>query len=78
MQKNFDEFSIQEARRLAGTDAGKQLLAMLQANHSDTMQSALQSAGSGDLEQAKRSIAALLADPQMQALLKQLQEDSHG
>lgn len=78
MQKNFDEFSIQEAMRLANTELGQQLIALMQNQHSATFQNVMDSAKTGNLEQAKRSLSAFLADPQTKVLLQQLQEAQNG
>lgn len=78
MQKNFDEFSMQEALRLAQSDAGQQLLAMLQSQHKDEMNAAMASAGSGDYQQVKKTLASFLSDPKTHALLRQLQEERNG
>ena len=73
MRKNFDEFSTQEAMKLAQTSAGQQLLAHLQTQHSDQMQQAK----NGDYQTAMQSLSAFLSDPKTQALLRQLQEAQH-
>lgn len=78
MQKNFDDFSMQEALRLAKSDAGQQLLALLHSSHGDAVRSAMDCAKAGDMVQAQQALSAFLSDPQAQALLKQLQEDRHG
>ena len=78
MEKKIDDFSMQEAMRLANSKAGKELLALLQQQHGNTFQSVMDSAKSGDLEQAKRSLAAFMADPKTKALLKQMQEGQNG
>lgn len=78
MRKNFDEFDLQEARRIAETDTGKQIMAMLQQNRSPQLQSAMDSAKTGDFGQMQQVLASLMADPNMQALMKKLQEEQHG
>ena len=78
MQKNSDNFSMQEAMRLAKTDAGQQLLAMLQSQDSDAMKQAMAQAGRGNYDQLKQTLAPLLASPEVQKLLSQLGRDAHG
>lgn len=78
MQKNFDEFSIQEAMRLANTDLGRQLITLMQNQHSSAFQNVMNSAKAGDMEQAKHSLSSILADPQTKVLLQQLQEAQNG
>lgn len=77
MEKNFDKFSMQEAMRLAQSDTGQRLLAMLSARGSE-MDAAMESARQGDIEAAKQALSSFMADPQTQALLKKLQEEHHG
>ena len=77
MRKNFDEFSTQEAMRLAKTPQAQQLLNLLQSQHADQMQQAMQQAKNGDYQTAMQSLSAFLSDPKTQALLRQLQEAQH-
>ena len=78
MQKKFDDFSMQEAMRLANSDVGKQLIALFQEQHGAQYQTVMNSAKTGDLEEAKRSLADFMSDPKTQALLRQLQEGQNG
>ena len=78
MEKNYDGFSMQEAMRLAQSDAGQQLLQLLKSNHSSAARSALEKAQDGDLVQAKQALQAFLSDPQTQELLRRLKEGQHG
>lgn len=64
--------SMQEVLRMAATPAGQQLITMLRQQGGSDFQAAMSSAASGDYTQAKRSIEKLMADPQVQELLKQL------
>ncbi|MBQ9837918.1 MAG: hypothetical protein IJO56_00265 [Oscillospiraceae bacterium] len=72
MQKNFNDFSMQEALRLAKTDAGQQLLALMQQQNGDQLKQAMDHAAAGNYRQASDALSALLASPQAQALIKQL------
>lgn len=75
MQKKSDtpnDFSIQDAMKLAQSDAGKQLLALLQQRQSNTLNSAMEQAASGDYQQVKQTVSGLIADPDIKALLDQL------
>ncbi len=72
MQKKSDNFSMQEAMRLAKSDAGQQLMALLQAQNADALSTAMKQAGSGDYTQLKQTLAPLLASPEAQKLLNQL------
>ena len=72
MQKNSEDFSMQEALRLAQSPAGQQLLAMLRQADSGQIQQAMDQANAGDMKSAKKALSGLLADPQIRRLLEQL------
>ena len=78
MQNNNGNISMDEIKRLAQSEAGKQLMAMLDSQHRNTSDTIRSSVQSGDLEQAKKAISAFLSDPKAQALLKQLEEERNG
>ena len=73
MEQNNGNFSMEDIKRIAGSPAGRQLMAILAANHGDAARAVHSSMASGDPEQAKKALAAFLADPQTQALLRQLE-----
>ena len=77
MEQKYDDFSMQEAMRLAQSDTGQQLLQLLQRNHGNAAKIALDRAKDGDMQQAQKALQAFLSDPQAQALLRQLKEGSH-
>lgn len=72
MKKNSDNFSIQEAMRLAESPAGQQLIALFRQSNDGDLQQAAKFAAEGDLQQAQKLLSGLLKDPQVQQLLKQL------
>ncbi|MBO5078252.1 MAG: hypothetical protein J6B67_01040 [Oscillospiraceae bacterium] len=72
MQKNSDNFSMQEALRLAKSPAGQQLLALLQQSDPDAMKKAMQQASKGDYSQIQQTLAPLLASEDVQKLLRQM------
>ncbi len=72
MQKNSQDFSMQEALRLAKSPAGQQLLAMLRQADSEKIQQIMSQASAGKLEQAKEGLQGLLNSPEAKALLEQL------
>ncbi len=74
MQKNSQDFSMEEVMRLAKSPAGQQLLAMLQQSDSDRVQQAASQAAAGDFASAAQTLNALLSSPEAQALVKQLGE----
>ena len=73
MQKNSQNFSMQEALRLARSDTGQQLLHLLRQADSGTLQQAAELAAAGDYRQAGNALSKLLEDPQFRDLLKQLE-----
>ena len=75
MEKNFQNFSVQEAMKLAKSDAGKQLIALLQQQNGAQIQNAMEQANSGNIEQAKQTLSNILDNPQARALLQQLGRD---
>lgn len=77
MQKNSQNFSMQEALRLANSDAGQRLLALLKENNSRNMQQAMTYAATGDYTKAKDALSSALESPEVRRLLKEL-EGSNG
>ena len=77
MQKKSDDFSMQEALRLARSETGQQLYAMLQSQNSDAVTKAMSEAASGDYSAAKQTLSSLLSAPQVRAMLEQLGRQSH-
>ena len=72
MQKNSHNFSMQDAMRLANTDAGQRLLAILKQSDGDTLQQAMDQAATGNYEKMQNTLSTLLASQEVQALLKEL------
>ena len=72
MQKNSQNFSVQDALRLAKSPAGQQLLAMLQQADQDTLQQIMQQASTGQYDQAKASLENILTSPEAKALIQEL------
>lgn len=72
MQKKSDNFSIEDAMRLATSPAGKQLLNVLQQADPDTLNKAKTQASSGDYSQMAQTLAPLLASEEVRKLMQQL------
>ena len=70
MQSN--ERAIQEAMRLAQTEAGKQLAELLQRGDPRQLRQIMESATRGDMAQAQQTLNQLLQDPQARQLLDRL------
>jgi hypothetical protein len=73
---NFGAADMEKAMKLARSDAGKQLIAMLNANGSQQLQDAMNHASNGDMAGARDILQQLLATEQAQRLLQQLQGDT--
>lgn len=63
---------VQEAMKLAQSDAGRQLYALLQQTQGQQLQSAMEQASSGNYEAVKKALNSMLSDPQAQELLKRM------
>lgn len=75
MQNKSDipqDFNMQKVIELANSPTGQQLLALLQKNSGKELQQAMDQAASGDYDSAKKALAAMMASPEVQKLLKQL------
>lgn len=72
MSKKNDDFSMADAMKLAQNPAASQLYARLQAQNGAAFQQAMDQAAAGDYAQVKKTLSAMLQDPQTQALLRQL------
>lgn len=73
MQQNPD---MSQLLQLAQSPAGRQLITMLQQSGGSALQNAMAKAAAGDYAQAQKTLSALLATPEAQALLKQLEEET--
>ena len=76
MQHNQNSFSMEDAIRFAGTPAGKQLINLLKSSTGADISAARKAVESGDLGQAKKNLSSLLQSPDIQKLLKEM-EQSH-
>ena len=72
MQKNSQNFAMQEAMRLANSDAGQKLLALLKQSDSNQLQQAMAQASAGNYENAQQVLRSLLENSEIQTLLKEL------
>lgn len=78
MMKNSDNFSMQEALRLAQSDTGQQLLSLLKARDDNALRQAMEQAAAGDYRNMLQTMSALLADPNARQLLEQLRREKNG
>ncbi len=66
---------LSQLLKLAQSPAGQQLLAALRQSGGEALESAVAQAAGGQYEEARKLLGALLAAPEAQALLKQLEEN---
>lgn len=71
---DFTPEKIRQAQLLAGTEAGKQLKALLQQSNAQGLKRAMDQAAQGNLTEAKKAIADFLTTPEAAALLAQLRQ----
>ena len=74
MQKNSRQFSTQDALRLAKSDAGQKLLAILKQSDGQQLEKARDCAANGDYSNAMQALSSLFAREDVRALLKQLED----
>ena len=63
---------VQEAMKLAQSDTGRQLYALLQKTQGQQLQSAMEQASSGNYDAVRKALNSMLSDPQAQELQKKL------
>ena len=74
MQKNSHQFSMQDALKLAKSDAGQQLLAILNQSDGQQLKKARDCATTGDYSSAMQALSTLLEREDVRQLLKQMEE----
>ena len=62
MEKNSQNFSMEEAMKMANSPAAQQLIAMLQQTNSAQLQKAMDLASAGDMKNAGNIINSLLSE----------------
>ena len=77
MTKKSQDFSIQEAKRLAKTPEGQKLMSMLQQTDGNKLQQAMEQATAGNYKEAGFILQNLLSSPEAQQLIQQIGKD-HG
>ncbi len=75
---DFPSMDLQQAMKLAQSDAAKQLFTLLQSSNSGTLQSAMEQAAAGNIQQTKALLAQLMADPKTKELVEKLREANNG
>lgn len=78
MQKKSEDFSMQDALRLAKSEAGQQLLALLKRTDGDALQKAMEQASSGGYAQAVQTLSKAFSSPEIRAAMQKLEEEKNG
>ena len=65
-------FSMEHAMAFASSPAGRQLISLMRQKGGNDLSKAQTLAAAGDMGKAKDALSKLLADPQIQSLLKQM------
>ena len=78
MQKNSDDFSVQEAMRLAKTPAGQKLIALLQQEKGDKLQEIIRLAQEGNIRSAGNALQNMLSSDTAQQLVKEVESQRNG
>lgn len=73
-----ENISMEQAMRLAQSQAGQQLFKAMQAQDGVSLNQAMNDAQNGDYEKVRQGLSAMLKSPQIMQLLKQLQGECHG
>lgn len=72
MEKKTQDFSAQEARRLAATPEGQKLMALLRQSDSAQLQKAREAASAGRYAEVGNLLQSLLSSPEARQLMEQL------
>ncbi len=81
MQKKSEEnrdFSMQQAMKMAQSDAGKELFALLQNTQGERLRTAMDQAASGDIEQVKKTMEEIMASRQARDLFAKMRGENDG
>ena len=81
MQKKSEgnrDFSMEQAMKMAQSDAGKELFALLQSTQGDRLRTAMDQAATGDIEQVKKTMEEIMASRQARELLAKMRGENDG
>lgn len=81
MEKNSEHFmdlDMAQLKKIASSDAARQLFALLKAGDSGQLQQAMQQAAAGNMQQAGQALQQMLSTEQAQALVRQIQGEANG
>lgn len=72
MEKKSQDFSVQQAQRLAQTPEGQELIRKLQETDNTALQKAMENASAGNYKEAGKALSSMLSSPEIQQLIRQL------
>lgn len=72
MKKNSPDFSMENAKKLASSPDGQELIKTLRQSDASAMREAARQIQSGNYQEAQQALGAVLNDPKVQALLRKL------
>ena len=73
MDNNFDKKALQQAKEMANSPAGQELLQLMKNMDADTLKKVMHQAASGDFSQMASSLSPFLNSDKVQELLKQME-----
>ena len=76
--ERLPEISPEQMKKLAESDVGKQLFALLQQTQGEQLKTAMDRAAAGDYTAAKNAMADIMKSPQAMALLMKLRSGQNG
>lgn len=72
MENNFDENALLQAKAMANSPAGKELLQMMQNMDKNALDKVMRQAATGDYSQLKSTLSPLLESKEIQDMLRQM------
>ncbi|MBE6976912.1 MAG: hypothetical protein E7439_06980 [Ruminococcaceae bacterium] len=71
-------YSVEQAKKMANSDAGKQLFALLQQTQGDQLKVVMEDAASGNYAKAMQAMSAMMNSPQAKELMEKMRRQSDG
>ena len=71
-------FSMEEAKKLAQSEAGQKLYSALQQSHGAQLRSAMEQASAGNYTEVKKALSELLNDPNIRDMMQKIGGSSDG
>lgn len=75
---NKNSFSVEQAKKMANSDAGKQLFALLQQTQGDQLKVAMEDAANGNYAKAMQAMSAMMNSPKAKDLMEKMRRQSDG